>query len=196
MCRSVRKSTWLLGLYALQIKVERFEKDSHQLVRENRELRSRISQLERCEGLAREWQKFGQYTANILKNEIDTYEVKVQLLQEQVEKLSRDNKELREMCLYLDHSETAGDETKLTPPESAALLLHTNLMSKLSKRGTSVPRFSGLTSHTTLRDELARKARETWSGMNTRDALVEMKKRVERLEQEKLELVKVITACE
>ena len=166
------------------------------IVSENRELRGRISQLEavrrRCEDLAREWQTFGQYTAKTLKNEVDTYESKIQLLQEQVEKLSRENKELKEMCLYLDHSgAAAGNEAKLTPPETTSLLLHTNIMSVLNKKGAGVPRFSGLTSHTTLKDERGRKAREAWSGMNSRDALAEMKKRVERLEQEKLELVKV-----
>ena len=119
--------------------VKTSEQTNQQLISENNELRDRVSFLEsghrQCEQLAREWQNFGQYTAKVLKNEVDTYEVKVQLLQEQVEKLTRDNKELREMCLYLDRSGNAGDETKLTPPETTELLLHTNLMSKINKRG-------------------------------------------------------------
>ena len=165
---------------------------------ENKELRSRVSLLEsgqrQCEQLAREWQNFGQYTANVLKNEIATYEVKVQLLREQVEKLSRENKELKEMCLYLDRSGNIGDEKKLTPPETTAILLHSSIMSKLNKRGaSSVPQFSGMTSHNTLKDEQGRPQRkEEWSGMPSQEALAEMKKRVDRLEKEKLELIKVL----
>lgn len=124
---------------------------------------------------------------------MDTYEVKVQLLQEQVEKLSKENKELREMCLYLDRSENVKEEVKFTPPESSALLLHTSVMSKLNKRGAILPTFSGVTSNTTLKDERKRPTKEAWSGKPTREALEEMKKRVERLETEKLELIKVIT---
>lgn len=172
------------------------DRRSHELIRENKELRDRVSLLEsryyRCEQLAREWQNFGQYTARVLKNEMDTYEVKVQLLQEQVEKSARENKELREMCLYLDHS-SAGEESKLTPPEATSLLLHTSIMSKLNKRGDGLPQFTGATSHTTLKDgRVGRPRKEAWSGMNTREALAEMKKRVERLEKEKLELIKVV----
>ena len=164
---------------------------------ENKELRSRVSLLEsgqrRCEHLAREWQNFGQYTAKVLKNEIETYEVKVQLLQEQVDKLSGENKELREMCLYLDRSGAKADESKLTPPDNAALLLHSSMIAKLNKKATSsVPQFSGLTSHTTLKDEQGRRRKEAWLGMSTREVLAEMKKRVETLEKEKLELIKVL----
>jgi hypothetical protein len=179
--------------------IEKVDRSSHELTRENKELRGRVSLLEsryhRCEQLAREWQNFGQYTARVLKNEMDTYEVKVQLLQEQVEKLAHDNKELREMCLYLDHS-GAGDQesNKLTPPEATSLHLHTNIMSKLNRRGEGLPQFTGATSHTTLKDGrvAGRQRKEAWSGMNTREALVELKKRVDRLEKEKLELIKVV----
>lgn len=124
---------------------------------------------------------------------MDTYEVKVQLLQEQVEKLARENKELREMCLYLDHS-SAGEESKLTPPEATSLLLHTNIMSKLNRKGEGLPQFTGATSHTTLKDGqvAGRQRKEAWSGMNTREALAEMKKRLDRLEKEKLELIEVV----
>ena len=124
---------------------------------------------------------------------MDTYEVKVQLLQEQVEKLARENKELREMCLYLDHSGSVGEESKLTPPEATSLLLHTSIISKLNKRGDGLPQFTGATSHTTLKDSQGRQRKEAWSGMSTREALAEMKKRVERLEKEKLELIKVVS---
>lgn len=178
--------------------MKKVDRSSHELVRENKELRGRVSLLEsryhRCEQLAREWQNFGQYTAKVLKNETDTYEVKVQLLQEQVEKLARDNKELREMCLYLDHSSAGEDSNKLTPPEATSLHLHTSIMSKLNRKGGELPQFTGPTSHTTLKDGRVtrRQRKEAWSGMNTREALAEMKKRVERLEKEKLELIKVV----
>ena len=124
---------------------------------------------------------------------MDTYEIKVQLLQEQVEKLARDNKELREMCLYLDHSSAGEESNKLTPPEATSLHLHTNIMSKLNRR-EGLPQFTGATSHTTLKDGrvAGRQRKEAWSGMSTREALAEMKKRVERLEKEKLELIKVV----
>ena len=166
---------------------------------ENQGLRGRVSLLEsryhRCEQLAREWQCFGQYTAQVLKNEMDTYEVKVQLLQEQLEKLACENKELRETCLYLDHSGgTVKEETELTPPDATSVFVHASIMSKLNKRGDGLPQFTGATSHTTLKDSRAtagRQRKEAWSGTSTRQALTEMKKRVERLEREKLELIKV-----
>ena len=132
-----------------------------------------------------------------MKNETDTYEVKVQLLHEQVEKLSRENKELKEMCLYLDRSGSSADnDSKLTSPEAATLHLHSNIMSKLGKREASLPQFSGTTSRTTLKDRSKKQVKEAWSGMQIREALDEMKKRIERLEKEKLELVKVNVTLE
>lgn len=120
----------------------------------------------------------------------------MQLLLQQVEKLSRENKELKEMCLYLDRSGNMGGEAKLTPPETTAILLHSNIMSKLNKRGaSSVPQFSGMTSHDTLKDDHGKpQKKEGWSGMPSLEALAEMKKRVDRLEKEKLELIKVLEA--
>lgn len=57
---------------------------------------------QKCRKLAREWQRFGRYTASVMRNEVANYQEKLKLLEEKQNELSKDNAELKELCLYLD----------------------------------------------------------------------------------------------
>lgn len=57
---------------------------------------------QKCRKLAREWQRFGRYTASVMRNEVTSYQEKLKVLEEKQLELSKDNVELKELCLYLD----------------------------------------------------------------------------------------------
>lgn len=82
---------------------------------------------QKCRKLAREWQRFGRYTASVMRNEVANYQEKLKLLEEKQSELSKDNAELKELCLYLDRKR-----------ESVALENRT-LCSKCSQRFSSNP---------------------------------------------------------
>ncbi|KAF4518047.1 hypothetical protein B566_EDAN009281 [Ephemera danica] len=52
--------------------------------------------------LAREWQRFGRYTASVMRQEVSAYQGKLRELDNRQHELIRDNLELKELCLYLD----------------------------------------------------------------------------------------------
>ncbi|CAB3397706.1 unnamed protein product [Caenorhabditis bovis] len=52
--------------------------------------------------LAREWQKFGRYTSNLMKQEIQSYHQKLSNLEEKLTSKEREVDELRQLCMYLD----------------------------------------------------------------------------------------------
>ncbi|XP_059485743.1 coiled-coil domain-containing protein 85C isoform X2 [Neocloeon triangulifer] len=52
--------------------------------------------------LAREWQRFGRYTASVMRQEVSSYQGKLRELDNRQHELIRDNLELKELCLYLD----------------------------------------------------------------------------------------------
>lgn len=52
--------------------------------------------------LAREWQRFGRYTASVMRQEVSTYQAKLRELESRQQELIKDNLELKELCLYLD----------------------------------------------------------------------------------------------
>ncbi|XP_061511996.1 methylcytosine dioxygenase TET [Anopheles gambiae] len=52
--------------------------------------------------LAREWQRFGRYTASVMRQEVSAYQTKLRQLDDKQQELIRDNLELKELCLYLD----------------------------------------------------------------------------------------------
>ena len=88
--------------------VGKLERTNRQLHGENEELRSLCCFLDdsrqKNKEMAFEWQSFGRYTAAVLKNEVEIFECKLQVLQEKLDKIVQENSELREMCLYLDQS--------------------------------------------------------------------------------------------
>nr|CAG4651847.1 EOG090X06T3 [Triops cancriformis] len=52
--------------------------------------------------LAREWQRFGRYTASVMRQEVAAYQNKLKHLETKQQDLMKDNLELKELCLYLD----------------------------------------------------------------------------------------------
>ena len=56
--------------------------------------------------LAREWNRFGKYTASVMRSEVQAYQNKLRQLDEKQQELIRDNLELKELCLYLDEERT------------------------------------------------------------------------------------------
>ncbi|XP_035232355.1 coiled-coil domain-containing protein 85C-A-like isoform X2 [Stegodyphus dumicola] len=58
--------------------------------------------------LAREWQRFGRYTASVMRQEVAAYQNKLQELENKQQELIRDNLELKELCLYLDDERNRG----------------------------------------------------------------------------------------
>nr|SVE73576.1 EOG090X06T3 [Daphnia atkinsoni] len=82
-------------------------KSSYQRLQEdNQELRDLCCFLDddRQKGrkLAREWQRFGRYTASVMRQEVASYQNKLKQLENRQQELTRDNGELKELCLYLD----------------------------------------------------------------------------------------------
>ncbi|KAG4081133.1 hypothetical protein HA402_011978 [Bradysia odoriphaga] len=82
-------------------------KDANQrLSDDNQELRDLCCFLDddRQKGrkLAREWQRFGRYTASVMRQEVSAYQNKLRQLDDKQQELIRDNLELKELCLYLD----------------------------------------------------------------------------------------------
>ena len=61
--------------------------------------------------LAREWQRFGRYTASVMRQEVSAYQNKLRQLDNKQQELIKDNLELKELCLYLDE-ERGGQATR------------------------------------------------------------------------------------
>merc|ERR1719150_1609982 len=80
------------------------------LSEDNKELRDLCCFLDddRQKGrkLAREWQRFGRYTASVMRQEVSNYQTKLKDLAGKQDELIRDNLELKELCLYLDEERT------------------------------------------------------------------------------------------
>jgi len=58
--------------------------------------------------LAREWQRFGRYTASVMRQEVSDYQGKLRQLEAKQQELIKDNLELKELCLYLDEERLGG----------------------------------------------------------------------------------------
>lgn len=149
----------------------KLERAKRQLSSENGELRNLCHCLDNARQknkmAAIEWQNFGKYTATVLKNEVETFESKLHVLQEQLNKQVRENMELQEMCFYLDQSrgeekERRSRNLKTTPTDSqnAVVSVHSLCAPVLNRTGGQVPQYMGVTSHYTLEDR--HKKQYTW----------------------------------
>lgn len=90
----------------------RILKEANQrLADDNQELRDLCCFLDddRQKGrkLAREWQRFGRYTASVMRQEVSAYQSKLRELDNKQQELIKDNLELKELCLYLDEERAA-----------------------------------------------------------------------------------------
>lgn len=93
-----------------------------------------------------EWQRFGQYTTNVMRNGVSTYQDKLRDLEERQEKLCQENVELRELCFLLDQERTGNQSTLLSLGNGIDLREKTNMSNgpssvlndgHLSKEGSS-----------------------------------------------------------
>lgn len=83
---------------------------------DNQELRDLCCFLDddrqRGRKLAREWQRFGRYTASVMRSEVSAYQEKLKDLEMKQEELISDNTELKELCLYLDQERLRFSQTR------------------------------------------------------------------------------------
>lgn len=98
---------------SVQLSELRVLKEAYQrLSDDNQELRDLCCFLDddRQKGrkLAREWQRFGRYTASVMRQEVSAYQNKLRQLDNKQQELIKDNLELKELCLYLDEERGGG----------------------------------------------------------------------------------------
>lgn len=90
---------------------------NHKLQADVQELRDLCCYLDddrqKCRKLAREWQRFGRYTASVMRNEVATYQEKLQSLEDKQSEITKDNFELKELCLYLEKQRESSSRTSL-----------------------------------------------------------------------------------
>lgn len=83
---------------------------------DNQELRDLCCFLDddrqRGRKLAREWQRFGRYTASVMRSEVSAYQEKLKDLEMKQEELISDNTELKELCLFLDQERLRFSQTR------------------------------------------------------------------------------------
>lgn len=89
-------------------------KESNQMMeQESTELRDLCVFLDddrqKCRKLAKEWQRFGRHTVTVMRNEVLSYQNKLQTLEKQQSELVKENGELRDLCVYLDNQRTEQD---------------------------------------------------------------------------------------
>ena len=147
--------------------VGKLERAKRQLSSENEELKKFCHLLDEAQQkskqVALEWQNFGKYTAAVLKSEVETFECKLQVLQEQLDKQVRENVELQEMCLFLDKS--CGEEggSGEATPQNTDVSVHSICAPTLNKSGGKLPQYMGVTSKSTLKDgHTTRRKRYAW----------------------------------
>lgn len=97
-------------MQALITELRALKETNARLIDDNQELRDLCCFLDddRQKGrkLAREWNRFGKYTASVMRSEVQAYQNKLRQLDEKQQELIRDNLELKELCLYLDEERT------------------------------------------------------------------------------------------
>ncbi|KAH8353249.1 hypothetical protein KR084_009795, partial [Drosophila pseudotakahashii] len=93
-------------LQSLVNELRSLKEQNQRLLDDNQELRDLCCFLDddRQKGrkLAREWQRFGRYTASVMRQEVAAYQNKLRQLDDKQQELITDNLELKELCLYLD----------------------------------------------------------------------------------------------
>ncbi|CAK1549441.1 unnamed protein product [Leptosia nina] len=99
-------------IQALLDEIKALKEANRRLSEDNQELRDLCCFLDddRQKGrkLAREWQRFGRYTASVMRQEVSAYQSKLRELDDKQQELIRDNLELKELCLYLDEERERG----------------------------------------------------------------------------------------
>ncbi|KHJ92946.1 hypothetical protein OESDEN_07152 [Oesophagostomum dentatum] len=93
-----------LGMHVNEIRM--LKEDNKKLTATNKELRDLCCYLDddrqKTRRLAREWQKFGRYSNQVMKQEMSIYQQRLRELEERHNEALRENDELKQLCLYLD----------------------------------------------------------------------------------------------
>lgn len=104
-----------LNMQGLVGELRNLKEANQRLADDNQELRDLCCFLDddRQKGrkLAREWQRFGRYTASVMRQEVSAYQNKLRELDNKQQELIKDNLELKELCLYLDEERGGGNST-------------------------------------------------------------------------------------
>ncbi len=163
---------------------------------ENRKLHDLCGHLnaarERSKKECSELKTLGSYTARVLTDEVARCQSIDKAFKGQVERLVRENRELQDMCVALDRGAAGGGTARLdkglTPPDVAAAVVYADVVSGV---GVVPPHYSvGPARGSTLKDSEAIE-RGALAEYSKETALVKMKKRLEKVEAEKVELMKV-----
>ena len=148
---------------------------------------------------SQEWKNLSCFTAGVLKGEIARHQSLDRAMKEQVERLVKENSELKNMCIVLDKKQEGVlplelPESTLTPPETAAAVVYANIMGEVgnssSEHQPSIPSQFSSGQVPGRNDRLAIE-RGAYSELSKERALVKMKERLETVEGEKVELIKV-----
>ena len=128
--------------------------------------RSLERQRQKSHQEATEWQNFGRYTAAVLQKEVEGFERKLRVLQEKLDGLVQENRELQEMCFYLDKSrgrtadssvdEAAGEKRKIGGGMTLSTTrapVHSMCAEEMNKDDGPTLQYTGITSDTTLHDK-------------------------------------------
>ena len=63
--------------------------------------------------IAKEWQTFGRYATGVLQKEISQYSTKVKELEQKQHSLLKENKNLKELCIFMDQEQQTGSKASL-----------------------------------------------------------------------------------
>ncbi|XP_072030928.1 coiled-coil domain-containing protein 85C-like isoform X2 [Amphiura filiformis] len=109
------------------LEIRSLRETNQQLQKDNQELKDLCCFLDddRQKGrkLSKEWQKFGHYTASVMRTELDTYPTKLKELEEKQKQLIEENIELKEICYLLDQERGSGKRNSLCSNCNSALTL-------------------------------------------------------------------------
>lgn len=74
---------------------------------------------DKAKKVAKEWQTFGRYATGVLQKEIVQYSSKVKDLELKQQILLKENKNLKELCIFMDQETQAGSRTSLDSQNSS-----------------------------------------------------------------------------
>ena len=128
--------------------------------------RSLDTEREKDQKSAQEWQNFGRFTAAVLQKEVETFARKLRVLEERLQRLTQENSELQETCLYLDkfreeteeaysgrHSRGKLKAASEGDPTGARPLVHSICTKEMNADESALVQYDGLTSKNTLKDK-------------------------------------------
>lgn len=93
--------------------------------------------------LAREWQRFGRYTASVMRQEVSAYQNKLRQLDNKQQELIKDNLELKELCLYLDEERGGGQRDDGDGSSSSTNAEETSAPTPRTATQHNAPTFNG-----------------------------------------------------